>query len=162
MRLQLAHLVPAEHVLITGDFNVHLGTLSCGVPPEEDDTSGQTVACAWMDSADELPAVPNLPVGVRVSQSMRGACPVPVGGRHVSSRTPWRYLRRRFSSCTATGALPQGRAFDRACTRHAWLLLNGRCRSDASGHPTYFHQGGCSVLDLAIVLPSAAADMRVL
>ena len=27
MRLQLAHLVPAEHVLITGDFNVHLGTL---------------------------------------------------------------------------------------------------------------------------------------
>ena len=62
----------------------------------------------------------------------------------------------------AVGALPQGAAFDRACTRHDWLLLNGRYHSDASGHPTYFHSGGHSVLDLAIVSMGARADMQAL
>ena len=62
----------------------------------------------------------------------------------------------------AIGALPQDAAFDRACTRHDWLLLNGWCRSDASGRPTYFHSGGHSVLDLAIVSTGACANMRVL
>ena len=72
-------------MLLTGDFNVHLGTLPCGSPLNEGRLLWEAAACAWTASLDELPAGPADHVGVHVLRPTRGVCPAPVGGRLVSS-----------------------------------------------------------------------------
>ena len=55
----------------------------------------------------------------------------------------------------------RGRALDRACTRHAYVALNGRCQGDPHGSATYTHGNTRSVLDFALVPHGACADMIV-
>ena len=57
--------------------------------------------------------------------------------------------------------MARGAALDRACTRHSWVVLNGRCRSDPAGSFTNYHLSRRTVLDLAIVPRVARADLRV-
>ena len=57
--------------------------------------------------------------------------------------------------------MARGAALDWACTRHSWVVLNGRCRSDPAGSFTNYHLSRRTVLDLAIVPRVARADLRV-
>ena len=52
-------------------------------------------------------------------------------------------------------------ALNRACVKHGWLVLNGRCRSDTQGRATFLAGTRKSVVDLAIVPRDALADMQV-
>ena len=52
-------------------------------------------------------------------------------------------------------------ALNRACIKHGWLVLNGRCRSDTQGRATFLAGTRKSVVDLAIVPRDALADMQV-
>ena len=52
-------------------------------------------------------------------------------------------------------------ALNRACVKHGWLVLNGRCRSDTQGRATFLAGTRKSVVDLAIVPRDALADMQL-
>ena len=53
-------------------------------------------------------------------------------------------------------------ALSRACSRHGWIVLNGRAPSDTMGAATCRHAGRRTVLDLALVPVAAKSDLRVL
>ena len=99
----------------------------------------------------------NVHVGTR-------ACGHPPTGPLCSDHTApqaW-YTRERFSSCQGRSVIWRGDALHRACTRHGWLVLNGRAVSDRLGAATCHHLATNTVLDLAICPHSALGDVRVL